>query len=91
AAFELLQSHDTVSSELITQAEQQGGSATCTAVLRQQLAQTQPVSNLVQTASAESAEISDNADLVAVPATTPKSAAEDSAGIVLKGRRQKKL
>ncbi|MGV2340907.1 MAG UNVERIFIED_CONTAM: hypothetical protein LVR18_45310 [Planctomycetaceae bacterium] len=37
AAFELLQSHDTVSSELITQAEQQGGSATCTAVLRQQL------------------------------------------------------
>lgn len=91
AAFELLQSHDTVSSELITQAEQQGGSATCTAVLRQQLAQTQTVSNLVQAESAEAAEISDNADLVADPATTPKPAAEDSAGIVLKGRRQKKL
>lgn len=88
AAFELLQSHDTVSSELITQAEQQGGSATCTAVLRQQLAQTQPDVNFVQN---EAAQIADNANIVADPATTQKPAAEDSTGIVLKGRRQKKL
>ena len=88
AAFELLQSHDTVSSELITQAEQQGGSAVCCAALRQQLTPTPPASNPEPAATTN---IAGNADNVTAPATAQKTTAEVSTGIVLKGRRQRKL
>ena len=91
AAFELLQSHDTVTSELISQAEQQGGSAVCCAALRQQLLPTQPAGPLAQEVTANKAASADTADKVADPANASTPAAEDSTGIVLKGRRPRKL
>ncbi|MFN5743291.1 MAG: hypothetical protein ACK5A1_17070, partial [Planctomyces sp.] len=78
-------------SELISQAEQQGGSAVCCAALRQQLLLTQPTGPLVQEVTTNKEASADVADKVADPANASTPAAEDSTGIVLKGRRPRKL
>ncbi len=87
AAFEQLRAHDTVSAELITQAEQQSGSAVCCTVLRQQLQQ--PPAASMDAAAPLQAAADRSAAAEQVLTTDPDSAPQKSEGIVLKGRRRR--